>query len=107
MSTDFDTCQECGKKFRNRAMHIHFRERLCWNCYRKRTTIIKMPLIFQDDMNRSLSVALTRNQKKIIDERVQELYPNQNKCRGKYIRELIFKDLRECNKMKDEDWNMN
>ena len=87
-----DKCDECGKAIKK--THFYKNKSLCGMCYRRQFTIIQnYPLTEPFNCIISFSVALTESQKKILDQRVNFLFPQKKNNRRKYLRALILGDI--------------
>jgi len=87
-----DKCEQCGKSIKR--FHMYKTQTLCGMCYRSHFMIINQPRIFDEpfDTNMSFSIALTKSQNEMVNERVKFLFPNKRQ-RSKYLRMLLLGDL--------------
>jgi len=91
MTIELFQCDICKKKMK--TFHLYKTKSLCGMCYRKKFLIIPQISIEPINSRIAFSLAMTKTQKKLLDERVHYLYPKIKNCKAKYLRALIFGDI--------------
>ena len=89
----FNRCDDCGRKIK--GFHFYKTRALCSVCYRKQFTIIPSTMLLNEPIRCKVlfSLELTRTQEKLLDERINYLFPNLKRCKSKYLRALILGDI--------------
>lgn len=96
-------CEECSRNVRN--IHVIEGKYLCYHCKLKYIHRIGAPMLFEDyiKIHTPLSVGLTKEQKKRLNQRVTKLFGKYKGNISRYIRTLILADLENESRRKTKE----